>query len=424
MQYYLVRTCPQNYQFGKIICANIRVQFILNSVPLTIQTITMVCLALRTASMSIIVRVAFALLGPLMVGGCAQLGYYTQAVQGHLAMLADARPIDHWLADPGVGDDLKARLKRVREIRAFAAKELALPDNGSYTKYADLKRKYVLWNVVATPELSLTPERWCFPVAGCVDYRGYYSREAAQSFADNLSRQNLDVRVTGVPAYSTLGWFNDPVLSTFIGYSEPELARLIFHELAHQVAYAPGDSQFNESFATAVEEIGVMRWLEARGDDTTRAQYRAYQERKEEFLALLSTYAQQLEDNFNRPVSDAEKRRRKAEIFADLQQRYAHIKQTKWDGYSGYDRWFGERITNAHFALISTYHDLVPAFRAMLAKDQRLPIFYQSVRTLAKMDNAARRKALAAYLPPESPSVPPSQSAGIEATLTLTAAMQ
>ena len=379
---------------------------------------------LRTASASIILRATLAFILPLMASGCAQVGYYTQAVQGHFAMLSEAKPIDQWLADPGTREDLKARLKRVRDIRAFAARELALPDNGSYTKYADLKRKYVLWNVVATPELSLKPERWCFPVAGCVDYRGYYSREAAQSFADSLSRQSLDVRVTGVPAYSTLGWFNDPVLSTFIEYPEAELARLIFHELAHQVAYAPGDSQFNESFATAVEEIGVMRWLEARGDNAMRAEYIAYQERKEEFLDLLSTYAHQLEENFSRPVSDAEKRQRKAEIFADLQQRYAHIKQAKWSGYAGYDRWFGERMTNAHFALISTYHDLVPAFRAMLNKEKHLPTYYQSVRKLAKMDNVARRKALAAYLPPDSPYLRSLESAGIETTVAPTAAMQ
>ncbi len=380
--------------------------------------------ALLTSATRIILRATLALLVFGMVGGCAQLAYYTQAVQGHFAMLAEARPIDHWLADPSVKDDLKTRLKRVREIRTFAAKELALPDNGSYTKYAALKRKYVLWNVVATPELSLKPEQWCFPVAGCVDYRGYYSREAAQSFAAGLSRQNLDVRVTGVPAYSTLGWFNDPVLSTFIEYPEAELARLIFHELAHQVAYAPGDSQFNESFATAVEEIGVMRWLEARGDEAVRAEYIAYQERKEEFLALLLTYAHQLQENFNRPVSDAEKRQRKAEIFADLQQRYAHLKQTKWGGYAGYDRWFGERMTNAHFALISTYHDLVPAFRAMLGKEKHLPTFYQSVRKLAKMDNGARRKALSAYLPPEPSSPPPSREARIKTTVIPTAAKQ
>ena len=380
--------------------------------------------SLPPASSRLISRAAFALVVSGTLNGCAQLGYYTQAVQGHFAMLSEAKPIDHWLADPGVRDDLKTRLKRVREIREFAAKDLALPDNGSYTKYADLKRKYVLWNVVATPELSLKPERWCFPVAGCVDYRGYYSREAAQNFADSLSRQNLDVRVTGVPAYSTLGWFNDPVLSTFIEYPEAELARLIFHELAHQVAYAPGDSQFNESFATAVEEIGVMRWLEARGDDAMRAQYIAYQERKEEFLALLSAYAHQLEENFNRPASDAEKRQRKAEIFADLQQRYAQIKETKWGGYAGYDRWFGERMTNAHLALISTYHDLAPAFRGMLTKERHLPTFYQSVRKLAKMDNAARRQVLSAYLPPEPSSPPPSQDARIETTVIPTAAMQ
>ncbi len=334
---------------------------------------------------------------------CAQLGYYSQAMQGHFAMIAEAKPIDHWLADPDVTDDLKTRLKRARDIRAFAARELALPDNGSYTKYADLKRPYVMWNVVATPELSLKPERWCFPVAGCVDYRGYYSREAAQAFADNLSRKSLDVRVTGVPAYSTLGWFNDPVLSTFITYPEAELARLIFHELAHQVAYAPGDSQFNESFATAVEEIGVSRWLEVHGDEQMREQYSAYQQRKKEFLELLSDYGRQLDDNFSRPVSDAEKRARKAALFAELKQRYDLIKQDHWGGYAGYDRWFGERMTNAHFALISTYHDLVPAFRALLEKEKQLPAFYQAVRRLAKMDKSARRLALSAYLPPHSP---------------------
>lgn len=344
---------------------------------------------------------AMAVLLVQLMSGCAQLGYYTQAVQGHFAVLAEAKPIDRWLDDPSVGDDLKTRLKRVREIRSFAARELALPENGSYTKYADVRRKFVMWNVVATPELSLTPERWCFPVAGCVDYRGYYSREAAQTFADKLSRQNLDVRVTGVPAYSTLGWFNDPVLSTFIEYPEAELARLIFHELAHQIAYAPGDSQFNESFATAVEEVGVIRWLEAHGDNVMREQYRAYQQRKEDFLGLLSSYGRQLEDNFSGPVSDAEKRQRKAAIFAALLQDYTRIKSDRWGGYAGYDRWFGERMSNAHFALVSTYHDLVPAFRAMHAKEKHLPDFYQAVSKLAKMEKTARRQALLSYLPPD-----------------------
>ena len=355
-----------------------------------------------------------------LVTGCTHLGYYTQAMQGHFTVLADAKPIDHWLADPAVTDDLKMRLKRAREIRIFAARELALPDNGSYTKYADLKRPFVMWNVVATPELSLKPERWCFPLAGCVNYRGYYSHDAAQAFADNLSRQSLDVRVTGVPAYSTLGWFNDPVLSTFISYPEAELARLIFHELAHQVAYAPGDSQFNESFATAVEEIGVSRWLAVNGDDNMREQYWAYQQRKKEFLHLLSHFGRQLDDNFNRPVSDAEKRARKAEIFTELQQHYDLMKRDRWAGYSGYDRWFGKQMTNAHFALISTYHDLVPAFHALLEKEKQLPAFYQAVRALAKMDESTRRRVMSSYLPPD----PPGQTADGDTTATRTVASQ
>lgn len=236
----------------------------------------------------------------LSISGCAQLGYYAQAVEGQVSLLSSAKPIDQWLADPAVGDDLKSRLRRTQQIRAFAAKELGLPDNGSYKNYADLKRKYVMWNVVATPELSMKPQQWCFPVAGCVDYRGYYSKDAAEAFAAGLQRQGYDVRVSGVPAYSTLGWFNDPVLSTFIELPEAEVARMVFHELAHQVAYAPGDSQFNESFATAVEEIGVARWLDVQGSDKMREDYRVYRQRKQDFIGLLDIYRRQLEDNYAR----------------------------------------------------------------------------------------------------------------------------
>jgi predicted aminopeptidase len=254
-----------------------------------------------------------------------------------------------------------------------------------------------MWNVVATPELSVKPNQWCFPVAGCVDYRGYYNKDAAQAFADDLRDRGFDVRVSGVPAYSTLGWFNDPVLSTFIEYPDAELARLVFHELAHQIAYAPNDSQFNESFATAVEEVGVARWLAEQGDDTLRTNYQAYRQRKDDFLQLMTQHRQQLEDNFSRPVGDVEKRRRKAEIFQSLRQEYAQIKQLRWDGYTGYDRWFSGSMSNADFALMATYHDLVPAFRQLLATKKSLPSFYQAVRELAKLDKPARRKQLAVY---------------------------
>lgn len=342
-------------------------------------------------------RAAGVALLAVVLGGCAELGYYAQAARGQMSLMADAKPIDRWLADPGIKDDLKARLRRVQAIRQFAARELGLPDNGSYKSFAKLERPFVMWNVVATPELSLRPERWCFPVAGCVDYRGYYDQQEAKAFAGTLRSKGLDVRVSGVPAYSTLGWFNDPVLSTFIHYPEAELARLVFHELAHQVAYAPGDSQFNESFATAVEEAGVSRWLEAQGDDALRTGYLAFQQRREDFLNLLNAYRQRLDDLYQSERPEADKRREKSVLLASMQSDYAVLKDS-WGGYAGYDRWFGEPVSNAHFALISTYHDLVPAFRAMLQEKQSLPAFYQAVRTLARSDKAQRRQMMERYL--------------------------
>lgn len=360
----------------------------------------------------------------LLVSGCAQLGYYAQAVEGQVSLLSRARPIDQWLSDPAVTDDLKSRLKRTQQIRAFAARELGLPDNGSYKNYADLKRKYVMWNVIATPELSMTPQQWCFPVAGCVDYRGYYSKDAAEAFADNLRRQGRDVRVSGVPAYSTLGWFNDPVLSTFIDYPEAEVARMVFHELAHQIAYAPGDSQFNESFATTVEEIGVARWLAAQGSDQMRDDYQAYRQRKEDFLALLNFCRHQLEANYARPVSDTEKRARKAQLIEAMRHDYEVLKAERWGGYTGYDRWFDGPVSNAHFVLVATYHDLVPAFRALHAAQADFSKFYQEVRQLARLNKAERRTRLAPYLPAPVQVPLPTADASLPASTASTAASQ
>lgn len=346
-----------------------------------------------------ILTAASVLFASSMLASCAQLGYYAQAMQGQMSLMSSARPIDEWLADPGVKEDLKQRLKRTQQIRAFAARELGLPDNGSYKSYADLKRPYVMWNVVATPELSMKPVQWCFPIAGCVDYRGYYSKEAAQEFAARQRAQGYDVRVNGVPAYSTLGWFNDPVLSTFIEYPEAEVARMVFHELAHQVAYAPGDSQFNESFATAVEEVGVARWLEAQADPALRERYEAWRHRKEDFLALLDRHSRQLEQLYASNASDADKRERKAQVFATLKHDYEIMKATRWGGYAGYDRWFSEPISNAHFALVSTYHELVPAFHGLYAELNDFRKFYARVKGLAQRNRDERRAQLERYAP-------------------------
>lgn len=331
-----------------------------------------------------------------MVAGCAQLGYFVQAAQGQFSLLSEARPIDDWIARPDVEDKLKGKLSRVKQIRAFAARELALPDNDTFTTYADLKRPFVMWNIVATPELSLKPLQWCFPVAGCVNYRGYYSKEDAQAYATELRAENYDVEVSGVPAYSTLGWFKDPVLSTFIQYPDGELARLVFHELAHQVVYVPGDSRFNESFAVAVEEAGVERWMTLYGDSKTRAAYAAYEARKRDFLALLMKHRKALQANYDRDVSDDEKRKEKAAIFKTLKEEYLVLKES-WGGYSGYDRWFAEPLSNAHLSAIATYHDFVPGFRAILAKQKSMSGFYNAVRNLASLDKEERHRQLAEF---------------------------
>jgi predicted aminopeptidase len=356
------------------------------------------------ANMKSMWRVAIIFSAVAVIGGCAQLGYYVQAAQGQFALLSSARPIDEWLSRPDVDEGLKGKLTKVKSIRAFAARELALPDNQSYTTYADLKRPYVMWNVVATPELSLKPAQWCFPVAGCVTYRGYYSKGAAQAYAAELRAKRYDVDVSGVPAYSTLGWFDDPVLSTFIQYPDVLLARLVFHELAHQVVYVGGDSRFNESFAVAVEEAGVARWLELRGSDDMRRAYAAYQNRKKDFIHLLMKHRNALETNYARDVSDEEKRREKAAIFQSLQNEYQQLKAS-WGGYAGYDKWFSEPLSNAHLSAVATYHDHVPGFRALLAQHRSLDKFYNAVRELAILGEKERNERLAnlgSVMPPDS----------------------
>lgn len=334
--------------------------------------------------------------------GCSTVGYYAQAAHGHLSMLAAARPIDDWLADPAAPAPLKQRLERARAIRAFASNELGLPDNRSYTAYADLKRPAVVWNVFAAPELSLQLKAWCYPLFGCASYRGYFDRGDAQALADELRAQGFDVYVAPVPAYSTLGWLDwlggDPLLNTFIGYPDGELARMIFHELAHQVVYVKDDTVFNESFATAVERVGVRRWLAAYGDDAMRAEYARFEARRADFVELLLAYRRRLADAYA-SGTDAEKRERKRAVFEDLRREYERIKQTRWDGWAGYDRFFAQALGNAHLAAVGAYNDLVPVFEALLERQGGdLRRFYAEVRrlaTLAKPERDAELRALA-----------------------------
>jgi predicted aminopeptidase len=351
------------------------------------------------------VRLAALLLVLLAAGmaGCSTLSYYWQATRGQLALQSAARPIDEALADPTLDARIKPKLEAARKIRAFAISELGLPDNKSYTAYADLKRPFVVWSVVATPELSLKPMQWCFPVAGCVTYKGWFSKDAADDYAKGLRDEGYDVHVGGVPAYSTLGWFDDPLLNTFIQYPEGEIARLVFHELAHQLLYVQGDSTFNESFATAVEEFGVERWLAAFGTAQMREQYVVFGKRKQDFRALLARFRGLLEDAY-KSGTDEEKRARKTALFKQLREEYEVIKRDQWGGFKGYDRWFDQPLSNAHLAAIGTYTQWLPAFRALLAREGNdIGKFYAATRALGQLSKSEREQALIALAPDAAP---------------------
>ena len=327
------------------------------------------------------------------------VGYGWQAFRGHLHVLAEARPFQDWLNDPTTPQPLRDRLLLVDDIRTFASKELGLPDNRSYRSYADLKRPYAVWNVFAAPELSLQLDTWCFPVVGCISYRGYYDQAQARQFADGLAADGREVHVGGVPAYSTLGFTPDPVLNTFIGLPDGELARLVFHELAHQVVYVGDDSMFNESYATAVEVAGVERWLATR-DLATRERYALYAERRRDFLTLLRAARSSLDALYRSEQIESQKREGKRVLQCQLQKAYQTLRNGRWGGYSGYDRFFAKPPNNAQLAAVGTYDELVPGFLTILHEvdpdgTKPLGLFFDRVRGLSKESRATRREKLA-----------------------------
>ncbi|MDB5807500.1 MAG: hypothetical protein JWN73_4822 [Betaproteobacteria bacterium] len=345
-------------------------------------------------------RIALLLVAALattgLLAGCSTTSYYWQAFTGQMEVRRLSRPVDEVIAAADTSAELKARLEYARQARDFASKQLGLPDNGSYRVYADLKRNYVVWNVFAAPALSLELKTQCFPVAGCVTYRGYFSEDDARVYADKLRAEGLDVYSGGVPAYSTLGYFNDPLLNTFIRYPELEIARLIFHELGHQVAYAKGDSTFNESFATAVEEEGLKRWMVAHATAEQKTRYDQFTHRREDFMAMMRRTRDKLEAIYKQPGSEADKRAAKEAVFADLRREYEQMK-LGWGGFKGYDAWIAKDLNNAKLGSISTYSKLVPAFNTLLAREHDdLPRFYAKVKQLAAMPKDERDRELVA----------------------------
>lgn len=339
------------------------------------------------------------------LGACADTRYYLQSIGGHLHMMQAARPVGQWLADAQTPPALKQRLALAQRLRRFAVTELQLPDNASYQRYADLQRRYVVWNVVAAPALSLTLKTWCFPVAGCVGYRGYFSEAQARAQAQALAQQGLEVSVYGVPAYSTLGWLNwvggDPLLNTFMAYPEGELARLMFHELAHQVVYVKDDTVFNESFATAVERLGSARWLSAHALASAQREYAEFDARRRQFRALtLATRARLTEvykENKAPVREDKELVAMKNIAMQNFRDDYARLKQS-WGGYSGYDAWVAG-ANNAALGAQAAYDELVPGFEVLFAREgQDWGRFYEAVRQLAQQPAAQRVQALNALM--------------------------
>ncbi|MDP1690859.1 MAG: aminopeptidase [Burkholderiaceae bacterium] len=350
------------------------------------------------ASGSVLATAVFAVAAVCLGSGCSTLGYYAQAAGGHLDVMKRSRPVVDWLQDGSTAAPLRQRLQLSQRLRDFAVSELKLPDNASYRRYADLQRSAVVWNVVAAPELSLTLKTWCFPVVGCVGYRGYFGRDGADALAAQLRGDGWEVSVYGVHAYSTLGWTNwiggDPLLNTFIHWPEGELARMVFHELAHQVAYADDDTTFNESFATAVERIGGARWLERHGSPQARAEYAALDARRQDFRALVFKTREELEAVYASVLLDATRRERKAAVLAAMRVEYAALKAGRWGGFAGYDGWF-ERANNAAFGVQAAYHELVPAFeRVFESSGGDFPRFYAEVQRLAALPKDQRRAKL------------------------------
>ena len=350
----------------------------------------------------------FLLLIVVAVSGCRTVGYYAQAVRGEYQILTHRQSIDKLIANPHTPAKLRQQLQLVQRFRAFAKTELKLPVNNSYDKYVDVHRQYVIWNVQAAPQFSLGSKTWWYPFVGSLVYRGYFSEKAARACGDRLAKEGFDVYVDGVEAYSTLGWFKDPLLNTFIDSGEPELAEVLFHELGHKRVFAAGDTDFNEAFATMVGQEGARRWLRSRCDTNLLEKYDAGIARGLQFVHLIMATRQRLQkvygDTLDKegnvtaakipPAPLEELRRRKQLVFDDLRFQYAEMKKA-WGGFSGYDEWFGDQLNNAKLNTIANYYDYVPGFERLLALNGGdLEKFYAAVERLSKEPKETRHQKL------------------------------
>src|SRR6266446_590619 len=345
----------------------------------------------------------------LAVSGCQTLSFYGQAIKGQYQLLAHRQPIEKLVADSTTPARLKSQLELLQKLRSFAGKELKLPVDGHYTKYVDVHRRFVVWNVEAAPEFSMEPKTWWYPLVGSLEYRGYFSERSATNYGAALRHKGYDIFVGGVEAYSTLGWFKDPVLNTFIFNPEADLAETIFHELGHQRVFARSDTDFNEAFATTVGEEGARRWLRSAGNKTVYESYLGELRRTREFVHLITVTREQLEALYGddrteegkikasrkkRGIPSQQLREEKRRIFDRLQRDYAKLKQ-EWQGDTSHDTWFARQVNNAQLNSVAAYYDLLPGFEHLLELNGGdLENFYAAAERLSKMPKKDRHQRL------------------------------
>lgn len=335
----------------------------------------------------------------LILCGCQTFSYYGQAIRGQYQMVSDRKPITELIAADSTEEKLKDKFELILELRKFAESNLALKTDGHYLNYVDLHRSNVVWNVYAAEELSLKPKTWWYPIVGKLTYRGYFNEADAEKTAAKLRKENYDVYIGGVDAYSTLGWFKDPVLNTFVNSSDRRLASLIFHELAHQRLFVAGDTEFNEAFATAVGEEGVRRWARAKNDPTLLDKLEKDRGRRKQFVELVLQTRNALKATYDSSQSIEQKRAQKAKILAGLRRNYEELKRTEWNGFDGYDEWFAGPLNNAQLNTISTYYNLVPAFTQLIEEaNGDMEKFYKATEKLTKLSKPKRHQELAKIL--------------------------
>lgn len=328
----------------------------------------------------------------VLLNGCTSLGYYGQLATGQLQLLQARKPVPEVLADPATTPALRAHLEQAEQARAFASEHLKLPDNRSYRVYADIGRPFVVWNVFATPEFSLEAQTHCFPIAGCVAYRGYYRLGAARGAAALQKQQGLDVYIGGVEAYSTLGWFDDPILNTMLRWGDERLATVIFHELAHQRVYVRDDTAFNESFATFVEQEGTRQWRATRG---LPAQASDDGLQRDQFVGLVLASRERLKTLYAAPLTEPAKRAGKQAEFERLRRDYRALRDTQWKGVGPYDAWINAPMNNAKLLPFGLYDQWVPAFAVLFARvGGDWQAFYRRVEALGRLPQEQRTEAL------------------------------